>query len=650
MAGVPAAVGTTPDDMVLGRAWTDHLVSAPETLPISFNYDGASINGIPSQWSPVARTRRIDANLIETIFEGSDSSTGLTVKVECLRYLDYPAVEWTAWLINNGDQPTPIIENLLGLKATFEGASPVLNHCNGDFNSEEGYTPQETPLMAGQAYACAPEGGRPCDRAFPYFRIQFAGRGLTLAVGWPGQWSATFTGTETGVTVTAGQEVTHLRLLPGESIRTPRITLLAWSGDADRAVNMWRRWYRDHVLPRPDGQPVQPLLSVAATDEGEEFTGATEDNQIRYMDMWRQAGFDYDVWWIDAGWYPCYNEKHERKWTLTGTWEPDPERFPRGLAPVGANAARNNARLLIWFEPERVTQGAALFKDHPEWLLRIADTNDWASRNALLNLGNPACRQWLTDHYCRLIQDSGIKIYRQDFNFPPLRHWRENDAEDRQGINENLHVQGYLHFWDDLLARNPGLMIDSCASGGRRNDLETMRRSVPLHYTDHGYGVHRVKLAFHHTLFEWLPFFREMTVSWDVNKPEDTTGSGRQGDSFAFHCGMGLMLSPSIDIRKEDSDFALARTMVAIWRRASNLLLNGDYYPMTPFSKSAEQWVAWQFDKPETGEGLVQGIRLAACPEANITVHLKGLQPDATYILDNPETGETKEMSGSALS
>ena len=70
--------------------------------------------------------------------------------------------------------------------------------------------------------------------------------------------------------------------------------------------------------------------------------------------------------------------------------------------------------------------------------------------------------------------------------------WIRNEAEDRIGAIENLHVQGYLKFWDELILRNPGLWIDSCASGGRRNDLETMRRAVPLHYTDMGYGEHQL--------------------------------------------------------------------------------------------------------------------------------------------------------------
>lgn len=66
----------------------------------------------------------------------------------------------------------------------------------------------------------------------------------------------------------------------------------------------------------------------------------------------------------------------------------------------------------------------------------------------------------------------------------PLTAWRTNDTANRQGITEDFCVQNHLAYWDALRAMNPGLRIDSCASGGRRNDLETMRRAVPLTRSD----------------------------------------------------------------------------------------------------------------------------------------------------------------------
>ncbi|MFN8492647.1 MAG: alpha-galactosidase [Caldilineaceae bacterium] len=632
---------TTPADMERSRTWAGRFIASAAALPISFAVDGQTIHGIPAAWQPVATQRRIDANLVETIFEGRTPQSGLEIRVECTEYLDYPVVEWVAWLTNQGTEPTPILSNIRALDGAFSGAAPVLYHCNGDFYSETGYTPQETPLQTGDTLTFAPNGGRGCDGAFPYYRVTFAEGGFALAIGWPAQWSATFQQVNDGVQIQAGQEKTHLRLLPGETIRTPRITLLSWAGDSARAVNLWRRWYLAHVLPRPNGQPLRPLLACAATDDGEEFTAATTENQIRYMDKFKQRGLDFDVWWIDAGWYPCYNKEHVRKWTVTGTWEPDAERFPTGLKPISDHAAVSGADLLLWFEPERVRPGTQLDVEHADWLLHIPE-----SENGLLNLGNPACREWLTDHVCQLIKDNGIKIYRQDHNFPPLAHWRKNEAEDRQGINENLHVQGYLQFWDDLLARNPGLWLDSCASGGRRNDLETMRRSVPLHYTDYGYGDHPVKLAFHRTLYEWIPYFKECTLSWDGGSKDRFDN---QIDSYAYHCGFAPMLFATLDIRRDDYDYAMACKMIEVWRKTADLLLYGDYYPHTAFHKRAEAWVAWQFDCPETGRGLVQGIRLPAAAAETLTIHPQGIQPTGKYWFENPETGETKSLTGEEL-
>jgi alpha-galactosidase len=641
MATQSTQPSTRAEDMSRSRTWTGHFFSTPANLPISFALDGKTVVGIPDLWAPVCRRRRVDANIIEAVFEGRDPKTGLTLRVECTEFLDYPVVEWVGWFTNTADQPTPIISDILALDGSFDGSWPTLEHNNGDFYSAEGYTPELTSLNDGVAIRFAPSGGRPCDRAFPYYRILFKDCGLSIAIGWPAQWSAAFHGLAGGVRVRAGQEKTHLRLMPGETIRTPRMTLMSWTGEPSRGANLWRRWYRNHILPRPNGRPLAPLLVGHGTDDAEEFTAATEENQLRYIQRWAQRGIPIDVWWIDAGWYPCFNKEGQRKWPETGTWRPDPERFPNGFKAVSDCAAQHGAHLLIWFEPERVRPGTQLDREHSQWLLKIEGKDD-----RLLNLGNPACRQWLTDHVCKQIQDNGIRIYRQDHNFEPLRYWRDNEAEDRQGMNENLHVQGYLLYWDDLLARNPGLWIDSCASGGRRNDLETMRRSVPLHYTDYGYGDHPVKLSFHHTLFQWLPYFKEVTLSWDLKGPARYDW---QVDSYSYHCGLGPMLIACIDIRRDDYDYALMKRMIAIWRRAADLMLNGDYYRLTDLHRTAEKWVARQFDCPETGRGFIQGIRLPGCPEESLSVHPEAVAPEATYLFENPESGELRELPGHAV-
>ena len=133
----------SPSDMAQSRLWTADYFSNPNNLPVSFLYSGKRIEGIPESWNPTEQKSRIDANILQTVFAGLDQETGLATKVECLEYRDYPVVEWTAWLANRGDRGTPIVSDFLALDSSFVGKSPMLTHCNGDFYSQDGYTPQE---------------------------------------------------------------------------------------------------------------------------------------------------------------------------------------------------------------------------------------------------------------------------------------------------------------------------------------------------------------------------------------------------------------------------------------------------------------------------------------------------------------------------
>ena len=56
-------------------------------------------------------------------------------------------------------------------------------------------------------------------------------------------------------------------------------------------------------------------------------------------------------------------------WTNTGTWEPDPQRYPNGLKETTDHAHKLGMKYVTWFEPERVTPGSWLYEERPQWLL-----------------------------------------------------------------------------------------------------------------------------------------------------------------------------------------------------------------------------------------------------------------------------------------
>ena len=617
--------------------------------PFSFVYGGRPSAELLREW-PLKRTsqkfvpRQSGAhprgqNVTEHTLIWTDPRTGLEVRCVAVEYHYFPTVEWTLYFRNGSSNTTAILEKIQALDIQLDrgGTGEFLLHHNvGSPADGNDYGPLLTTLAPGKTKRIGATGGRPTNSDWSYFNLQWPDEGLIVVVGWPGQWMADLVRDQArGLQIRAGQELTHFNLLAGEEVRSPLIVLQFWQGDWIRAQNIWRRWMMAHSMPKPGGQLPRPQFVASSSRQYDEMIKANETNQIMFIDRYRFEGLKLDYWWMDAGWYV-----HDGGgWPHVGTWLVDSNRFPHGLRAVSDHAHRHGIKTLIWFEPERVAADTWLTRNHPEWILG-------GVKGGLLNLGNDAARQWLTEHVDRLLTEQGIDLYRQDFNMDPLEFWRKNDAPDRQGITEIKHVTGYLAYWDELRRRHPNLLIDSCASGGRRNDLETMRRAVPLWRSDYAYETtgHQCMT---HGISLWLPYHGTGTVA---ARNASYYGSGKTPvEPYAFWSNVSPSLGFGIDMRVPDLNYAALRRLVGQWRRVSANYY-GDFYPLTTWTRDNALWMAWQFDRPDAGEGVVQVFRRENSDYESARFRLQGLDPNARYKVKHlGKFGSVQEFSGRAL-
>ncbi len=75
----------------------------------------------------------------------------------------------------------------------------------------------------------------------------------------------------------------------------------------------------------------------------------------------------------------------------------------------------------------------------------------------------------------------------------------------------------------------------------------------------------------------------------------------------------------------------------------------GDFYPLLSFSLAPDAWAAWQFDRPDLGQGMVVAFRRDAAPFACFQPRLHALDPGAEYDLRSWDEGQVERMSGREL-
>ncbi len=620
-----------------------NAADASTAFPFSFNYNGEDSHKIMNKWKFKRIINHRDESRVQSESTWNDPGTGLAIRMRSVLYQKYPVVEWTVTFKNEGKTATPILDSIRALDTRLgprgeSGADPVLHDFKGSLAELDDYRPRRGPIAPGETIHIGTTGGRPCNTNLPYFNLEWLAGGAIVAIGWPGQWTSSWECDKSkSVHVLAGQENTHFKLLPGEEVRTPLVALLFWRGDRIRSHNTWRRWLIEYNLPRPGGELPPPQLVACSSHQFGEMIGANEENQKLFIDRYLEEKLKIDYWWMDAGWY-----KNDGTWVNTGTWEVDPKRFPHGLRAITDHGREKGVRSIVWFEPERVTKKSELFEKHSEWLLSpsglpagLAYQNDWR----LFNLGNPHALKWLIDHVDGLIRSQGIDLYRQDFNIDPSYFWWTGEPDDRKGIVENHYVQGYLAYWDELLRRNPKLRIDSCASGGRRNDLETLRRAVPLLRSDYlfeptGQQCHTYGISF------WYPYHGTGTLIGESR----IFGSKLDNDSvYAFRSHMAPSVTACWDVRRKDLHYDLLRKLTTQLNKIQTYYI-GDYYPLTPYSTKNDVWMAWRFDRPDLGGGVVQAFRRPDCPDESARFSLAGLDPAARYEirdLDAPDSVRT---------
>ncbi len=628
-----------PNEIAEVQRW----IAANAGSCFSFTYGGKSSMEFLPGWKVETTETTLDAGRVQRTLVFRDPAGVLEVRCEIIEYSEYPAVEWVVYFKNVGTKDSPVLADVqaMDLRLTRAGAGEfVVHHAKGSDTAISDYAPVSDPLPSGGQLALHSHGipsGLPSQEALPMFNVEWDRQGAIVALGWTGPWTASFQREgEADLHVQAEMDRTHLLLHPGEQIRSPRVLMLFWKGDRTRAHNLWRRLLLAHYSPRPGGKAFTGLIADANWG-----SWMPADKHIAEINAWGDRDVPMDCYWMDAGWTDM-----SKGWAAHQSHHiPNKELFPNGLPPVSDAAHKRGMKFLLWFVPESVFPGVGIAAEHPEWLGEPFSCKEYGDQVFYaLDHGNPEINQFMIDYFSRLIGDFGVDVFRQD----GTSIWPKDSGPDREGISQIRFTEGFYAFWDGLLKNHPNLLIDNCACGGRKLDLETIRRSIALWRSDYqASGIHDSisNQAYNQGLFPWIPLSAAAVPM------------GQPVSAYAFrsaYCPAMVLCWPMVPITDLDKqrwsqmDVDLLRRMLKEYIAVRPYVF-GDYYPLMPYSLDQKSWTAWQFDRPDLGEGMVQAFRRAECVLVEQSVKLQGLEPDAVYTLTNADIAGITEMTGRAL-
>jgi alpha-galactosidase len=98
-----------------------------------------------------------------------------------------------------------------------------------------------------------------------------------------------------------------------------------------------------------------------------------------------------------------------------------------------------------------------------------------------------------------------------------------------------------------------------------------------------------------------------------------------------------------------EEDWALLRTMNEEFVRIQDDLLYSDFYPLTEFSLENDVWMAFQFDRPAAGSGVVLAFRRPDARATSMRLMLHGLDAAGQYRIENFDLNGSQMLSGKSL-
>lgn len=428
------------------------------------------------------------------------------------------------------------------------------------------------------------------------------------------------------------------KLNAGECFYTPQAVLTFSTQGLNGMSHAFHNLYREHLIRSPFKKIMRPIL--INNWEATYFNFDTE----KLLNIAREASKDgIEMLVMDDGWFGHRNSDD----SSLGDWYVNENKIQGGLKHLVSEVNKLGMKFGIWFEPEMISPDSDLYKAHPDYAIQIKGREPGMSRQQLvLDITRKEVRDCAYNQVKAILKSANIEYVKWDMNRQLADIGSIDLPADQTGEFYHRYVLALYQMQEQLLKDFPNLLLENCSGGGARFDPGMFYYSPQIWCSDDTDAIERLEIQ-EGTALVYPLSTMGAHVSVCPNHacgrvtPFKTRGYVALSGTFGYE----------LDITKlPPEERALIPSQIALYKKYSDLVRNGDYWRIASYSQNKE-YDCWMSVSKDKTKALVTFVQVLNHPNYKTRfIKLQGLDDEKQYLISFPDEDQKNypayQMSG----
>ena len=363
------------------------------------------------------------------------------------------------------------------------------------------------------------------------------------------------------------------------------------------------------------------------------FWNFNEPKLREIVDDAKNLGLEMFV--LDDGWFG-HRDKDD---SSLGDWHVSEKKFPQGLAHFSKYVHQQGLQFGLWVEPEMISLDSDLYRQHPDYMLRVPGREPSVSREQfVLDLGRKAVRENVHQQLKAILDHCQIEYIKWDMNRHITDVYSAALPAHRQGEVLHRYVLGLYQLLEELTTEYPDILWEGCSGGGGRFDTGLMYYMPQSWVSDNTDAIARLQIQTGTSLAYPLSSM-ESHVSVSPNQQTGRMASFETRGQVA----MSGVLGYELDLTKmTPTEKAIVKKQIALYKEIRMTVQYGQFIRLVHTNNR----YAWMFVNSDKTDVVVFSFKILSEAQPDFKIlKLAGLAPERLY--RNATTNEV--MGGDEL-